>query len=124
MSDQTSLYEFNEAKAVAEGRRQQAIRQAHRAFDRTVTAEQSAQVARYRAASEAWEAVKGDRDAEGYNEARQASETAAKEPANHEAAYAELDRAIRAADAAYHAELREIAAEHGVLMSAVPVTGP
>jgi hypothetical protein len=113
MPDQNRFEDFDEAKTQAEGRRQQAIRQAQRVFDRAIVAQQSAQLARYRAASEAWEALKSDRDAEGYEEARQAFQ-AAKEPANHEAAYDELERAVRKADRAYHAEVRKIAAEHGV----------
>ena len=116
MPDQNRFDDLNEVKTQAEGRRQQAIRQAQRVFDRAVVAEQSARLARYRAASEVWEAVKGDRDAKGYEKARQAFE-AAKEPANHEAAYEELERAVREADRAYHADVRKIAAEHGVTVN-------
>ena len=113
MSDQQNrLRAYHEAKADAEARRQQAIRQAQRVFDRAVAAQRSAQFARYRAASEAWEAVKSDRDAEGYEEARAALEDA-KEPANHEAAYEELERAVHQAEEAFGAEVRKIDAEHG-----------
>jgi hypothetical protein len=110
MSDQQA---FNEAKALAEAERQRAIRQAHRVFDRAVAVQQSAQFARYRAARDAWDAVKSDRDAEGYENARAAFHIA-QQTANHEAAYEELERAVQAADAAYRAQVHKLAAEHGV----------
>lgn len=113
MPDQNRLKAYEEAKAEAEARWQQAVHQAQRVFDRSVAAENAAQAARYHAASDAWDAVKSDADAKGFEEAR-AAFRAAMEPASHEAAYAELDRAVRAADEACRDEIEKLAALHGV----------
>ena len=65
------------------------------------------------AASAAWDAVKSTADAERYEEARQAFLTA-NAIADHGEARAEMDRAITAADAAYHAKVARLGQEHGV----------
>lgn len=111
MPDQNRLKAYEEAKA--EARWQQALHQAQRIFDRSVAAENAAQVARHQAASDAWDAVKSDADAKGSEEVRAAFQ-AAKEPASREAAYAELDRAVRAPDEACRDEIEKLAALHGV----------
>ena len=68
------------------------------------------------AARAAWDAVKSTPEADGYEEARQAF-LEANAPADHTEARAEMDSTVRAADAAYHAEVRKIAAEHGVTVN-------
>ena len=113
MPDQYQLDPFLTAKAEAEARRQQAIREAHEAFNRAYLLEKARHAAEYERASAAWDAMKSNSSAKSYEKARQEFE-AAKLPANHDAARAELDRAIRAAGAAYHAEVARLGQEHGV----------
>jgi len=97
----------------AEARRQQAISEAHEAFSRAYLAEKARHAAEYERASAAWNAVKSNPNAKGYDKAREEFELS-KLPAIHDAARAELNRAIRAADAAYHAEVARLGQEHGV----------
>jgi hypothetical protein len=113
MLDQNRLQAFDEAKAQAEARKQQAIKEAHEAFSRAYLVEKARHAAEYERASAAWNAVKGNPDANGYDKAREEFELA-KLPANHDAARAELNRAIRAADAAFHAEVARLGQEHDV----------
>ena len=104
---------FSEAKAVAEGRKQQAISEAYRAFNAKHSETMRKHREAYMAARAAWDAVKSTPEADGYEEARQAFMTA-NAPADHTEARAEMDSAIRAADTAYQAEVQKLAAEHGV----------
>jgi hypothetical protein len=113
MLDQNRLDPFLADKSAAEARKQQAIREAHEAFSRAYLLEKARHAAEYERASAAWNAVKSNPVAKGYDMARQAFEVS-KLPANHDAARAELNRAIRAADAAYHAEVRQAAQLHDV----------
>jgi hypothetical protein len=113
MLDQNRLRAFDEAKARAEARKQQAIKEAHEAFSRAYLAEKARQAAEYERANAAWNTVKSNPNATGHDKARQEFELA-KLPANHDAARAELNRAIKAADAAYHAEVRQAAQLHKV----------
>ena len=113
MPDQNHLDAFLAGKAAAEGRRQTAIREAHRAFDKAFAEEKARHARRYHAASAAFDAVKSTPDIAGYDEVRQAFEIA-KEPADHRKARAELDRAIKAADEAYQTEIARLGQEHGV----------
>ena len=113
MLDQNRLQAFNAAKAQAEARKQQAISEAHEAFSRAYLAEKARQAAEYERANAAWNAVKSNPGAKGHDTARQEFELA-KLPANHDAARAELNRAIKAADEAYHAEVRQAAQLHNV----------
>ena len=115
MLDQNRLAAFLADKAAAEGHRQQAITDAHEAFSRAYLAERARYAPRYEAASAAWDAVKSNPNANGYDTARQAFELA-KETADHSDARAELDRAIKAADEAYHAEVARLGQEHGVIV--------
>jgi len=113
MLDQIRLQAFDETKAEAEARKQQAISEAHEAFSRAYLAEKARHAAEYERASAAWNAVKSNPNAKGYDKAREEFELS-KLPAIHDAARAELNRAIRAADAAYHAEVARLGQEHGV----------
>lgn len=62
--------------------------------------EKARHAAEYERASAAWDALKSNPSAKGYEKARQDFELA-KLPAKHAQARAELDRAIKAADAAF-----------------------
>src|SRR5262249_18977766 len=115
MLDQNRLQEFEEAKARAKARTQQAISEAHEAFSRTYLSVKARHAAEYERANAAWNAVKSKPNAEGYQKARQDFDVS-KLPANHDPARAELNRAIRAADDAYHAEVARLGAEHGVMV--------
>jgi hypothetical protein len=92
------------AKAQAEARRQQTIHDAHEAFSRAYLFEKARHAAEYERASAGWDAVKSNPSAKGYDVAWRAFQDA-KLPADHTQACAELDRAIKAADAAYHEEV-------------------
>jgi len=113
MLDQNRLQEFDEAKAQAEARKQQAISEAHEAFSRAYLAEKARHAAEYERANAAWNAVKSNPSAKGYGKARDEFQLS-KLPANHDRARAELNRAIRAADETYHAEVARLAKEHGM----------
>ena len=106
------MRDFNEAKPQAEWRRQQAISKAYRAFNVKHAETMRKHREAYMAAHAAWDAVKSTPEADGYEEARQAF-LEANAPADHTEARAEMDSAVRAADAAYHADVQRIAAEHG-----------
>src|SRR5215469_13176795 len=103
MLDQIRLQAFDETKAEAEARKQQAISEAHDALSRAYLAAKARHAAEYERANAAWNAVESNPNGKGYDKARREVEFA-KLPANHDPARAELNRAIRAADAAYNAE--------------------
>lgn len=113
MPDHNRLREYEDAKTQAEARRQQAISEAYRAFNVKHAETMRKHREAYMAARADWDAVKSAPAADGYEEARQAFLTA-NVPADHTEDRAEMDRAIRAADAAYHAQLAEVGAQHGV----------
>jgi hypothetical protein len=104
---------FDEEVTRARDKHQHALSEAHRQFAAAKEKAKSDQRADYLAARDAFDALKPTPDAEGYETARQAFQ-GAKLPADHTQARAELDRAIRAADEAYHAEVARLGAEHGV----------
>jgi hypothetical protein len=104
MPDQYQLDPFVNGKTAAEGQRQEAIREAHEALARAYLLEKARHAAEYERASAAWDAVKSNPSAKGYDVAWRAFQDA-KLPADHTQACAELDRAIKAADAAYHEEV-------------------
>jgi hypothetical protein len=66
--------------------------------------EKARHAAEYERASAAWDTVKSNPSAKGHDVAWRAFQDA-KLPADHTQARAELDRAIKAADAAYHEEV-------------------
>src|SRR6266576_1762012 len=103
---------YDEAKAAAEARRQVAISNAHEAFRQAIAAENADHAARYKAARDAFDAGKANPEAtpEELRDLANAFDAAAN-PADHGEARAELDRAVRAADVAYHAEVQRTA-EH------------
>src|ERR1700730_18624018 len=113
MPDQNRTEAFNEAVAVAKARHQQAISEAYRTFNVKHSETKHKHREAYMAARADWDTVKSTPEAEGYEKARQAF-IDANAPADHTEARAEMDRALRAADTAYHAEVQKIAAEHGV----------
>src|SRR5262249_16905939 len=113
MLDQNRLQAFDEAKAQAEARKQQAIAQAHETFSSAYLAEKARHAGEYERTNAAWNAVKSNPNATGYDKAREEFELS-KLPASHDPARAELNRAIRAADSAYHAEVARLGQEHGV----------
>src|SRR5262249_28245594 len=113
MLDQNRLDPFLADKADAEARRQEAIREAHEAFNRTYLLEKARHAAEYERASAQWDAVKSNPDAKGYDDAWQAFQDA-KLPTDHTLARAELDRAIKAADETCHDEVARLGQEHDV----------
>jgi len=104
MRGQSRIEAFNETIAAAEARRRKAISEAYRVFNTKHSAAKRLHRSTYMAAHTVWRAIKSTPDAEGYEVAREAF-IKASEVADHREARAELDRAIRAADEAYEAEL-------------------
>lgn len=92
------------ARQAAQARRHEAIREAHEVFGRAYLVEKARHGAEYERASARWDALKMNPNAKAYDEAWRAFQLA-KQPPNHHQARAELDRAIKAANAAYQAEL-------------------
>jgi hypothetical protein len=115
MLDDYQLPPFATAKAQAEACRQQTIREAHEAFARAYLLEKARHAAEYERASAGWDAVKSNPSAKGYDVAWRAFQDA-KLPADHTQARAELDRAIKAADAAYHEEVARLGRSMGVMV--------
>lgn len=115
MLDEYPLDPFEAAKAAAEARRQETIREAYEVFGRAYLFERARHAAGYERASARWDALKSDPNSTGYEEAWRAFQVA-KQPPDHTQARAELDRAIRAADDAYHVELAALGQEYGVLV--------
>jgi hypothetical protein len=95
---------FLTGKAAAEARRQEGIREAHEVFGKAHLVEKARHAAAYERASARWDAIKMNAKSERYEVAWRAFQLA-KQPPNHNKARGELDRAIKAADEAYHAEL-------------------
>ena len=116
MPDEYPFDPFLTGKAAAETRRQEAIREAHEVFGRAYLLEKARHAAAYERASARWDTLKMDPKAERCEEAWRAFQLA-KQPPNHNKARAELDRAIKAADEAYHAELACLGQEHSVGVS-------
>jgi hypothetical protein len=113
---------FAEAKAILLGRHQQALVDARTLFDAFVAAI-DAEHREHRLAAEAqWDQVKsGPADDPAIHTARAEYERSLVAP-DHEPARAALAKAVFDIDNSYHSELRRIAAEHGVQMSAAPLT--
>jgi hypothetical protein len=108
-----TIASFNEAVTAAQGRHQEAVRLAHEEFNAAITQADRERDELYKAASDAWDAVKSDPNHPEHDEAWVAFEQA-KAPANHGPARRALDAALRDADQNYHAELAELGREHGV----------
>jgi hypothetical protein len=113
MSNQNRTAAFNEAVARAQNRHQQAVRDAHEEFNTAIAKADRERNDLYKAASEAWDAVKSNPNHPEHDEAWVAFEQA-KAPANHGPARRALDAALRQADQNYHAELTELGNAHGV----------
>ena len=111
--DEYRLNGFLAAKDAAQARRQEAVREAHERFGRVYLVEKARHAAEYERASALWDALKMNPKADGYDEAWRQFQLA-KQPPNHDQARAELHRAIRAADEAYHAELIRLSQENGL----------
>ena len=92
------------SRSAAEARRRKAISDAYRVFNTKHSAAKRLHRSTYMAAYAAWRAIKNRPAVEGYEAAREAF-IKASEVVDHSEARAELDRAIRAADEAYEAEL-------------------
>jgi len=75
--------------------------------------EKARHAAEYERASAGWDAVKSNPSAKGNDVAWGAFQDA-KLPADHTQGRAELDRAIKATDAAFHEEVTRLGQEHGV----------
>jgi hypothetical protein len=114
MTDQNRLDAFNDAKTRAEGRRQQAITDAHAGFNKRVAEEIAAHTSRYEDARDAFDAVKSDPDHPLLGEASTTFDGIRETTPDHTQARNELDRATRAAVEAYHAEVARLGQEHGV----------
>jgi hypothetical protein len=104
---------FNEAKAVVQARHQAAIADATAAFERTRDKVTLAHSLRYQLAEHRFDGVKSTPDHPLHDQRREAFQLAQRDP-DHTPAHDELDRAVSAADRAYHAELRALASQHGV----------
>jgi len=104
MRGQSRIEAFDNDIAAAEARRQKSLSEAYRVFNVKHSDVKRLHRSTYMAAYAAWRAIKNTPDAEGYEAARQAFINAS-ELADHREARGELDRAIRAADEAYEAEL-------------------
>jgi len=113
MLDQNRIEPFLADKAAAEARRQEAIREAHEAFNRASLVEKARHAAEYESASARWDAVKRNPDVPNYEAARQAFERS-KEPANLQAARRVLGEAIRQADEEYRDAVSVIAQRHNI----------
>jgi hypothetical protein len=100
---------FNEAKAVAQARHQSALAATHKAFRETVAQIEADHKRFHDAYRQQHELVKSDPD---YDLTVIYEQLAI--PVDLQPAHDELDRAVRAADRALHAELRQIAAQHQV----------
>jgi hypothetical protein len=110
MPDHNRLREYEDAKTQAEARRHQGISEAYRAFNVKHAETMRKHREAYMAARADWDTVKSAPEAEGHEEARQAF-IDANAPADHTEARAEMDRALRAADAAYNATMVRLRAE-------------
>jgi hypothetical protein len=113
MTDHNRTDAFNEAMNAAKNRHQQAVRDAHEEFNTAIAKADRERDDLYKAASEAWDAVKSDPNHLEHDETWVAFEQA-KAPANHGPARRALDAALRQADQNYHAELAELGRAHGV----------
>ena len=113
MTDHNRTDAFNEAVTAAKSRRQQAVRDAHEEFNTAIAKADRERDDLYKAASEAWDAVKSDPNHPEHDETWVAFEQA-KAPAKHGPARRALDAALRQADQNYHAELAELGRAHGV----------
>jgi hypothetical protein len=116
-----SQHSFDEAKSVIMARHQQAIADAQRVF-----AEAVAQVdADHRAFKEAyqarWDEVRSDPTHPSLHIIRLEYEKSLAPP-DHEPARHVLAKSVYDADNDYHAELRKVASQHGVSMSAPPLS--
>jgi hypothetical protein len=113
MTDQNRLNTFNQAVTAAKGRHQQAVKGAHEEFNTAISKADRERDDLYKAASEAWDAVKSNPNHPDHDEAWVALEQA-KAQANHGPAHRALEAALRQADQNYHAELAELGRTHGV----------
>jgi len=115
MPDQYQFEPFLAAKAAAEIRRQEAIREAHEAFGKAYLVVKARHAAEYERASARWAVVKSNPDGKGYDDAWRAFQNA-KLPADHTKAREELDRVICAVDDTYHTEVARLRQEHGLTL--------
>ena len=114
MPDHNHAQEFNEAKTQAEGRWQEALTDVYTVFGKAIDDIDREHAARMQAARSAFDAVKANPEHPSHAEARVAFDAIRGTTPDYTEARTELDRAVRAADDAYHAEVQKIAAEHGV----------
>jgi phage shock protein A len=115
-TDQNRLDAFHDAKTRAEGGRQQAITDAHAAFNKRIAEAIAAHTSRYEAAREAFDAVKSDPDHPSHGEAYATFDSIRGTRLDHREARDELDAAIRKADREYRAEVARLGQEHGVVV--------
>ena len=114
MPDQNWAAPFNEAKAQAEARKQQAVAEAHDAFKKAERRAWEQRNADYQAAEDAFNAVKAlDASDPAFIEANDAYQRA-KEPASLAPARKTLAEAIKQADDEYNSAVRRIASQHDV----------
>src|SRR5207253_10123912 len=106
--------DFDAAKAAAQNTHQNALTDAYTAFGKAIDEIDREHAARAEAARAAFDAVKSDPTHPANAGTRAAFDAIRRTTPDYTEARAELDRAIRAADATYRAEVRKIAGEHGV----------
>jgi hypothetical protein len=113
MSDQNRRQDFNEANAIAEYRRQEALTDAYTWFGKTIDDIDREHAERMQATTSAFDAVKSDPRHPSHAQARAAFEAVRGTTPDYKAAHNELDRAVRAAEADFRAELARIGGLYG-----------
>ena len=113
MSDQNRMQGFNQAKAVAERRRQEALTDAYTRFGKAIDDMDREHAERMEAARSAFDAVKSDPRHPSHAQARAAFEAIRGTMPDYEAAHNELESAVRAAEADFRAELARIGGLYG-----------
>src|SRR5438094_10617808 len=113
MSDQNRMQDFNEAKAVAEYRRQEALTDTYTRFGKAIDHMDREHTERVEAATSAFDAMKSDPRHPSHAEARAAFNAVRGTTPDYKAAHNELDRAVRAAEADFRAELARIGRLYG-----------
>jgi hypothetical protein len=112
MSDQNSMHDLEQAKAVAD-RRQEALTDAYTRFGKAIDNMDREHAERMEAATSAFDAVKSDSRHPSHAQARAAFKALRGTTPDYKAAHNELDRALRAAEAEFPAELARIGGLYG-----------
>jgi hypothetical protein len=117
MTDQNNADAFNEdVTRFAENSRQNAMRQAEADFTQARRAILDAWTANVQAIRAKWEAVRSDPSDPDHDAAKDAFDRLQQAGGpNYGPAYAQRDKAVRAADSGYHNTVAALRAKHGVV---------